>query len=119
MNCLKALRLLEQKLQNKIYVYSLISVVALIAYSNSFSVPFVLDDYGSIVNNYAIHKLFDFTALWNFYANRIVLYFSLSLNYFVHGSSVEGYHITNLAIHIFNAILVFFYIEMYFRAAIF
>ncbi len=98
---------LEIKLQKKMLVYGVIAAFALTAYCNSFTVPFVLDDFGSIVNNYAIHKLFDFAELWKFYANRIVLYFTLSINYALHDNAVEGYHIVNLIIHIFNGILFF------------
>jgi len=98
---------LECKLQKKILTYGIIAAISLIAYCNSFTVPFLLDDFGSISNNYVIHKLFDFAGLWKFYANRIILYFTLSLNYAIHDNGVEGYHITNLLIHILNGILFF------------
>ncbi len=98
---------LDNKLRNKIIAYGIISAFALIAYCNSFAVPFILDDFGSISNNYAIHELFDFAALWKFYANRIVLYFTLSLNYAIHDNGVEGYHAANLFIHILNGILFY------------
>ena len=93
---------LELKFRKKWLPYCTIAAIALIAYCNSFTVPFALDDFGSISNNYAIHKLFDFVELWKFYANRIVLYFTLSINYAIHDNGVEGYHITNLLLHIFD-----------------
>lgn len=107
MNGNRVMDWLENKFQNKALPYGVIAAFALIAYSNSFTVPFILDDFGSISNNYAIHQLFDFAALWKFYANRIVLYFSLSLNYAIHDNAVAGYHITNLLIHILNGILLY------------
>lgn len=104
---LKTFRWIEIKLRKKLIVFSLIAAIGLIAYCNSFTAPFILDDFGSISNNYAIHHLFNFVDLWKFYANRIVLYFTLSINYFIHDNGVEGYHATNLAIHIFNGIILF------------
>lgn len=107
MNSITVLEWIEDKFKKKIPAYGTIAAVALISYCNSFSVPFLLDDFGSISNNYAIQKLFDFAALWKFYANRIVLYFTLSINYAIHDNGVEGYHITNLMIHILNGILFY------------
>lgn len=106
---------LERKFQHKAIVYAVIAAFSLLAYCNSFTVPFVLDDFGSISNNYAIQKLFDFGALWQFYANRIVLYITLSINYFIHDNGVEGYHITNLLIHILNGILLFIILTSLFK----
>lgn len=103
----KCIEWLDNKLNIKYLPYCIFAAVALLAYCNSFTVPFVLDDFGSISNNYAIQSLFDFPALWKFYANRIVLYFTFSLNYAVHDNGVEGYHVTNLLIHIFNGIIFY------------
>lgn len=98
---------LNRKLRNRYFAWGAVTIAACIVYCNSFGVPFLLDDFGSISNNYAIHRLFNFAELWKFYANRIILYFTLSLNYAVHGTAVEGYHAVNLIIHIFNGILFF------------
>lgn len=98
---------LERKFQKRVLAFGIIAAFALIAYCNSFTVPFILDDFGSISNNYVIHKLFDFAGLWKFYANRFVLYFTLSINYAIHDNGVEGYHVTNLLIHILNGILFY------------
>jgi tetratricopeptide (TPR) repeat protein len=104
---LKLLRWVEARLAKDRTVVLIIAVAGLIAYLNSIEVPFILDDFGSISNNYAIHSLFDFDALWKFYANRIVLYFTLSLNYAVHDNGVEGYHVVNILIHIINGMLLY------------
>lgn len=103
----RCVKWLDEKLNIRFLPYCIFAAAALIAYCNSFTVPFLLDDFGSISNNYAIHTLFDFPALWKFYANRIVLYFTFSLNYAVHDNGVEGYHIINLLIHIFNGIIFY------------
>lgn len=111
---LEVIKWLNCKFRKSWIVYATIAIMAGIAYCNSFTVPFLLDDFGSISNNYAIHNLFDFAALWKFYANRIVLYFSLSLNYFVHDNGVEGYHVVNLLIHIFNGIMFYLILKKIF-----
>lgn len=87
--------------------YILIALIGLIVYSNSFTAPFTLDDFGSITNNYAIRDPLDFKAIWNFYSNRFVLYYTISLNYFFCQNSPLGYHIVNLLIHIVNGWLVY------------
>jgi tetratricopeptide (TPR) repeat protein len=97
----------NRKLRNDYYAWGIVAIVACIAYFNSFGVPFHLDDFSSISNNYAIHRLFNFPELWNFYANRIVLYINLSINYAIHGTAVEGYHAVNLFIHLVNGILFY------------
>lgn len=98
---------IENLLQKKHIVYSAIALLALIVYSNSFFAPFTLDDFSSISNNYDIRNPLDPLAIWKFYSNRFLLYYSLSINYFIHDTSVVGYHITNVALHIFNGILVY------------
>jgi tetratricopeptide (TPR) repeat protein len=112
MHNINAVGWLESKLRRNIFIYLIIALAGIAAYANSISAPFTLDDFGSISNNYAIQKLFDFPALWEFYANRVVLYFTLSINYFIHDNGVEGYHIVNTAIHIFNGIILFKILEL-------
>lgn len=102
---------LENLLNKKWVVAILIATAALLVYSNSFTAPFTLDDFGSIVNNYSIRNPLNIGDIWKFYSNRFVLYFSISINYFIHDGGVVGYHITNVAIHIINGILVFFILK--------
>lgn len=93
---------------NKKYLpYFIIALAAALAYCNSFTAPFTLDDFGSIANNYSVHELFDFSEMWKFYANRIVLYFTMSLNYVLFGNYLWSYHAVNLFIHTLNGILIF------------
>jgi len=98
---------LNKLFERKLIVFAFIVVVTLIAYCNSFTAPFVLDDYGSITNNNAIRNLQDFAGFWEFYANRIVVYYTFAVNFAIHGTNVTDYHITNVALHIFNGFLVF------------
>ncbi len=103
----KLLNKIDIYIEKKYFPYILIAIAASIAYCNSFTVPFHLDDFGSIANNYSIHELFLFSEMWKFYANRIVLYFTLSLNYVLLGNHLGGYHAVNLLIHISNGILLY------------
>ncbi len=97
----------------------IIILLGCILYSNTFSAPFVLDDRRSIVDNKAIQdlsKLIDIQRIdtiemdqevKNFIKTRYVGYLSFALNYHLHGLDVTGYHMTNLFIHIINALLIY------------
>ena len=87
----------------------LIALVGFIAYSNSFHVPFFLDDEGSIINNRVIQDLDRFLSGDGYAYNprRFLGYLSVALNYHYGGLDVTGYHAFNLAIHIITAWLVY------------
>ncbi len=76
-------------------------VVAVVAYHNSLSVPFLYDDEMSIPQNPTIRQLA--SALTPpeeaGVGGRPVLNLSYALNYAVGGASVTGYHVVNVAIH--------------------
>jgi len=87
----------------------LIVLAALVAYSNSFSGPFVFDDLPSIVDNPTIRHLgsafspsIDSTA-----GGRPLLNLTFALNYALSGDSVWSYHALNLLIHILAALTLF------------
>jgi protein O-mannosyl-transferase len=101
----------------------LILVVGLIAYSNTFEVPFHFDDMRNIVNN-------PFIQSWEHFIHppkaqeavqaadfrmRTVGFLSFALNYKIHGLEVLGYHIGNLAIHLANSFLVYLLVLLTFR----
>ena len=90
----------------------LIVAAALAVYANSLSGVFIYDDPSSIADNASIRNL---TAVGDVLSpprdgqtvsGRPVLNLSLAINYALGGTSTWGYHATNLAIHIFNAILL-------------
>ncbi|MEE9615183.1 MAG: hypothetical protein V3W31_09615, partial [Thermodesulfobacteriota bacterium] len=83
---------------------SLVVIVAaaLLAYSNTFSSPFLLDDSHTITNNTALR---DLSRLWPPSGTRYVGFLSFALNYRFGGLDVFGYHLVNLAIHITNGLL--------------
>jgi Tfp pilus assembly protein PilF len=99
--------------------FSLVLIATgLVAYSNSFSVPFVFDDGPQIADNPVIKDLGNFLSSSRGYEmnpRRYVGHLSFALNYHVGGLGVFGYHLVNLAIHILNALLVYFLVILTFR----
>lgn len=89
--------------------YAIISVVGLIIYSNSLTVPFILDDVTSILVNPQI-KSFVFS-----FKTRIIGELSFALNYSLHGFNLPGYHLFNIFVHLTNSSLVYFLVITIFR----
>ncbi|MCK5506193.1 MAG: hypothetical protein KAJ10_13595, partial [Thermodesulfovibrionia bacterium] len=89
----------------------LIILVGFLVYSNTFDVPFHLDDRNNIIENREIKDLSGY--LQHLFTEDIVSnlryigYLTFSINYKLHGLDVTGYHLVNLLIHIINAMLVY------------
>ena len=66
----------------------------------------------TIEDNIAIRNLSDVKAWWGFYPSRPIGFLSFALNYHFHGLDVWGYHLVNLAIHIVNAVLVWWLVML-------
>src|SRR6266498_1669243 len=75
----------------------LIGIIGLLAYSNTFHVPFILDDESSIINNPVIKDLASFLdgAGYRYNPRRFIGYLTIALNYRRGGLNVTGYHIFN------------------------
>ncbi len=96
-------------------------LISLLAYSNTFNVPFVFDDDEVIVRNPIIKDLnyfiqpseaahfYEFFE-YNFFKRRYVAYLTFALNYKVHGLDVRGYHFVNLLIHIISSIILYSFV---------
>ncbi len=100
----------------------LIIMVGLIAYSNTFKVPFQFDDFNNITDNPLISNLDNFISSSNGYDHnprRYIGYLTFALNYRFGGLDVTGYHIVNLVIHILNAILVYLLVALTFKTPYF
>jgi tetratricopeptide (TPR) repeat protein len=124
-------------LNNPLLHFLLIVVVGLLAYSNTFNVPYHLDDTRYIVANDQIrdfdYYLFPFTGslpeselvpsgdavvMRNrlpIFKRRLVTFLSFALNYRLHGLDVTGYHVVNLLIHIINAGLLYLMVLVGFK----
>ena len=114
---------------NNILIHSSALVLLIIVlYAGTLNAPFQWDENYFIVDNPIVK---DFSYFVNpsdakgfniFYGgliNRYVGYLTFALNYKVNGLSVAGYHIVNIAIHIANAILVYFLVLLTFRTPFF
>jgi protein O-mannosyl-transferase len=100
------------KLRGSLISVLLICLVGIIAYSNSFDCSFHFDDKPNIEDNYAIRNLSNVKAWWGFIPSRAIGTLSFALNYHFHRLDVWGYHLANLAIHIVNAILVWWLVML-------
>ncbi|MBE9562538.1 MAG: hypothetical protein IMF12_06720, partial [Proteobacteria bacterium] len=80
--------------------FLVLAVIIILTYGHTLDVPFYLDDFSSIRENYIIYNWQGtLIELWNFSALRIVGYITFVLNYQVHQFQVFGYHIVNITIH--------------------
>ena len=94
------------------FIPLLVVAAGLLAYCNSFTVPFILDDIPSIVDNSRIRHLW---PMWDaltplassLLGGRPVVSFSLALNYALGGLGVWGYHAFNLAVHILAGLTLY------------
>ncbi len=93
----------------------LLVLATVAAYSNTFENPFIFDDHSAILANRTIRSLW---PIWQTLAppqgakgvtvsGRPLLNLSFALNYAISGVQVWSYHLTNLAIHVFAALLLF------------
>ncbi len=74
-------------------------VAGLLAYSNTFNVPLLLDDVDRIEANPAIRTLWPVWVPMST-TNRPLGTYTFAVNYALHGYRVGGYHAANLAIHL-------------------
>jgi protein O-mannosyl-transferase len=94
------------------FAAALIAVAACAVYANSLSIPFVLDDQGTVVQNPDIRQLSDLRrvlvpAANSATAGRPLVSLSFALNYAVGGLAPAGYHALNLVLHVLCALLAF------------
>ncbi len=93
--------------------YSLVVAAAVVlAYANTFQVPFIFDDQINIVENSSIRDLFSITQVLAppfgvGVAGRPVVNFTMALNYAISGEDPWSYHLLNLLIHVSAALCLF------------
>ena len=92
---------------------ALLLLAGVVAYSNSFSAPFLFDDDPAIADNPTIRSLW---PPWGVLSppntgagvnGRPVINLSFAINYSLGGLGVRGYHVANLAIHLCAALALF------------
>lgn len=92
-----------------------LAAAAVLVYSGTFEVPFLFDDYTSILDERAeiqIEKLnpeqLKQVVTESHGRHRPLSMISLAINYYFGKTDVFGYHVVNLAIHILTACFLFF-----------
>jgi hypothetical protein len=87
-------------------------------YSNSLQAPFVLDDCRRIEENPHVRMTnLSFGAIKgaaineDSSGNRPIGYITFALDYYVHQSSLKGYHVVNIVIHVINSFLLYFFVS--------
>ncbi len=105
---------------------ALLVILCILAYINSFHVPFQFDDVYNIAEKPYVRNIWLFfdasSADWfssdHGFRMRTVGYFTFALNYLVGGNDVVGYHIGNLLIHCLNGLLVYSLVVWSFRGPV-
>jgi tetratricopeptide (TPR) repeat protein len=105
----------------------LIAVLGLLIYSNTFHSPFQWDEEIYLLENPVVRNLGYFVEpsraqglqFFDGLKSRYIGYLTFAMNYKLHGFDVFGYHIVNLAVHIINAILVYFLVLLTFSTPYF
>ncbi len=103
---------ISKKLQRPLVQVIFIAVLACLVYSNTCSVPFQFDDYLTIVDNAFVKNL---SNLWPPSGVRWFGYLTFAINYEFNGLDTRGYHAVNLAIHVLNALLVYWLLRLTFK----
>lgn len=89
----------------------ILAALAVAAYHNCFSVPYIFDDVSSIKENESIRQWSTafFSGLKNgeTVSGRPLLNFSFAINYAISGADVWSYHAGNVLIHILAGITLF------------
>src|SRR4030042_639424 len=100
----------------------LIAGVALLAYSNTFHVPFHFDDRPNITENPNVQiKVFTWDRIERLVKNtyketvRVFSYFTLALNYYFGGFNVFGYHLVNFVVHVASGIFLYWFLMLTFN----
>jgi len=87
----------------------IISLIALLAYSNTFYAEMQFDDTLQIVARQQVNHLSNFSSIsdWSDINKRPLAFFSFALNYYFGAYHVFGYHLVNLIIHLLTALVLF------------
>jgi len=109
-------------MKKHLFAVSLIFALTLLTYANSFKNEFVYDDHSLIVENEFIKNPKNLTKIFSrdyFFLAREKSYrplctTSFFLDYSLWKLNVFGWHLTNLSLHIANAILVYFLVTFIF-----
>lgn len=99
--------------RNTLLAVAALGLAGLAVYANSLDAPFFFDDSIAIAENPTIRHLGDLATVLSPPANgsgvtgRPLVNLSFALNYAVGGTTVRGYHVANLLIHVLAGLTLF------------
>lgn len=88
------------------FIPVVIVAAGIATYLNSLHAPFIFDDRWHIVENVRIRQLWPPWEILT-HSSRPVVHLSLALNYALGGLNPWGYHVFNVGIHIFAALVLY------------
>lgn len=98
-------------IKNNFSIFCIFLIIALsfVIYSNSFNADFQFDDGVHLAKQEHLNDINRFSNLstWTNINERPLSFFTLSVNYSIHGLNVFGYHLFNVLIHIISGIFVY------------
>lgn len=96
---------------------ALICAVGWVIYSNSLHGQFQFDDMGYVARNDSIRDITNIKAIWNAlsHPSRFVGFLTFAANFHFSRSDVFGYHVTNVIIHLFVGITVWWFVRILFQ----
>ena len=87
--------------------WSVIVLLGLLIYGQSFQFGFVFDDNFFIVDNPYIKNFSQIHSIWHFFPmTRAMGFYSFALNYFFNQLHPQGYHVFNFIVHLISVGLV-------------
>lgn len=86
---------------------TVLTLFTLLIYRNSLDVPFLFDDIWGIVQNKNIRSLNDPASIWQWNPPRFISNLTFAVSHHFSGYNPAPYHMTSIAIHLFNSVLVF------------
>ena len=96
----------------------LLIIIGITIYSNSLGVPFLFDDNDNILGSPHI-RITEFSvenilgaARYGHLANRPIANISFAVNHLLGGKRVFGYHLVNILIHVFCAVVLYHFIRL-------
>jgi protein O-mannosyl-transferase len=84
-----------------------ISVIGLLAYSNTFNSPFSFDDTANLLNNPVVTNFSALGLKQAFWSRRAIGIITFQLNYLLTGWSLPWFHLTNIFIHVSAALVAY------------
>ncbi len=95
--------------RKNIFIILALFFLGIAIYSNTLHAPFFFDDGIYILNNAKLYDLANFLALpWN----RYLTYLTFAMNQAMGGFNSFDFHLTNIVIHVFNSIWLYYLVLM-------